>query len=386
MCTDIQCATLLAEFKNETSFVQQQIVEMKGYLNILWLGLRFRSEIDRLYNHYKTNYTNIANKRFLVLHWNPSDVIDTKYTFQQIKLSLCEEANSLWSSYCKYELTPIIKYYSQSLFMEERLMSALRYFWISNEHLTSLFDDLIQRRLEDGYVTGETYNKFACEWLRNNTETYNTWISKEPMTLSIGGIFPIKKTSRGHQNLVHAVRRAMTAINNNNTILSNYVLNVFENDGECKADVVMKSFLHYYAVQNFLGVLGPACSETVEPIAGISRHTNMAVISYSAEGASFFDRQAYPYFFRTIGSNRQYEDVYTRLMKDLGWRRVAALTEDGQKYTEYISHMEAAMKNNNLELIINKKFLSDITHGEMNKVKNLIWQYTNFKRTLKLIS
>ena len=130
----------------------------------------------------------------------------------------------------------------------------------------------------------------------------------------------------------------------------------------------MRTFIHYFNVPNVLGVLGPACSETVEPIAGISKHTNMAVISYSAEGATFVDRQTYPYFFRTIGSNRQYEDVYISLMKKLGWKRVAALTEDGQKYTEYISHMEANMKQQNLELIVNKKFLSDVTAADMNKV------------------
>ena len=54
-----------------------------------------------------------------------------------------------------------------------------------------------------------------------------------------------------------------------------------------------------------IGVLGPACSSTVEPIAGVSKHLGMTVISYSAEGVSFADRETYPYFFRTIGENRQ---------------------------------------------------------------------------------
>ncbi|XP_065355846.1 receptor-type guanylate cyclase gcy-17-like isoform X2 [Calliphora vicina] len=367
MCKHFRCATLLAEYKMETSFVQQQIKEIKGYLNILWLGSRFRSEIDRLYLKYTDYNASGKNKRFLVLHWNPSDVIDGKNTFQHIELPLCEESLSLWKSYCKYELTPIFKYHSKHLLADERLMHSLRLFWINNDELTHLFMDLDQKRSQKGYVTDGIYNELACDWLRYHIETYNLWISKEPMTLSIGAIFPIKKNTRGHQNLVYAVQSAVRAVNKNSTILRNYNLNVIENDGECKADVVMKSFIHLFNVPKLLGVVGPACSETVEPIAGISRHTNMAVISYSAEGASFLDRQAYPFFFRTIGSNRQYEDVYTSLMKDFGWNRVAALTEDGQKYTEYISHMEATLKNNNMELIINKKFLNDITHAEMNK-------------------
>lgn len=82
----------------------------------------------------------------------------------------------------------------------------------------------------------------------------------------------------------------------------------------------------------------------------------MLMISYSAEGASY-DKKTYPYFFRTIGENRQYEYVYNELFKYFGWNRVSALTEDGQKYTEYISHMEGLLKKNGIELIVNKKFL-----------------------------
>lgn len=81
----------------------------------------------------------------------------------------------------------------------------------------------------------------------------------------------------------------------------------------------------------------------------------MPVISYSAEGVSFKDRDKYPYFFRTIGENKQYEHVYVRLLKELKWKRVVAFTEDGQKYTEYISQLENVLKENGIELT-NKKF------------------------------
>lgn len=373
MCRNIECVTLLAEYKMETSFVKYQIEEINAYLNILWLGPRFRSVIDSLYSNYTNYNTKGKNKRFLVLHWNSSDVINGNHTFQHIQLPRCEDSLFLWMSYCKYELTPIFKYHSKHLLMDERLMHALRLFWIDNEQMKYLFKDLNKKRLEGNNITDDTYNRLACEWLQNNSESYNVWIPKQPMTLSIGAIFPIKKNTRGHQNLVYAVKRAVMAVNRNNTILKNYHLNVIENDGECKADVVMKSFIHLFNVPKLLGVVGPACSETVEPIAGISRHTNMAVISYSAEGTSFLDRQSYPFFFRTIGSNRQYEDVYTSIMKAFGWKRMAALTEDGQKYTEYISHMETELKNNNLELIVNKKFLTGITPIEMNKVSSLLF-------------
>ncbi|XP_059221078.1 uncharacterized protein LOC106092877 isoform X2 [Stomoxys calcitrans] len=366
LCNKIKCATLLAEFKNDTSFVKFQIRDMKAFLNVLWLGPSFRSQINRLYSKYTTG---LSDKRLLIVHWTPSDVIDGENVYEHIAMPQCEELKSLWYSDCKYELTAVIKYYAKGISKYKRLMFALQKFWIRNLELKKLFQDLNKERryIKESTLPERIYDMLACKWLQSNTDTYKTWVLKERITLSVGGIFPIVENNRGHQNIVQAVRMAASAINESNEILNNYNFRVHTNDGECKADIVMRTFIHYFNDPEVVGILGPACSETVEPIAGISRHTNMAVISYSAEGASFLDRQAYPFFFRTIGSNRQYEDLYISLMKELGWKRVAALTEDGQKYTEYISHMESTLKNNNFELIANKKFLSDVSPVLMNK-------------------
>jgi hypothetical protein len=59
----------------------------------------------------------------------------------------------------------------------------------------------------------------------------------------------------------------------------------------------------------FLSIPGPACSDTVEPIAGVSKHFRTVVITYSAEGSISTDdgKESYPYFFRTIAENRQYK-------------------------------------------------------------------------------
>ena len=58
--------------------------------------------------------------------------------------------------------------------------------------------------------------------------------------------------------------------------------------------------------------LGPACSNTVEPIAGVSKHYRTLVISYSAEGSISNDQdKEFPYFFRTIAENKQYKWVLT---------------------------------------------------------------------------
>lgn len=65
----------------------------------------------------------------------------------------------------------------------------------------------------------------------------------------------------------------------------------------------------------------------------------------------------------------RYEHVYIQLLQQMKWKRVAALTEDGQRYTEYISHMESSLKKHDIELIANKKFPPNPTPDDIYKVK-----------------
>lgn len=47
----------------------------------------------------------------------------------------------------------------------------------------------------------------------------------------------------------------------------------------------------------------------------------------------------------------RYEDVYSKLFKHLKWHRAATITENGQRYTEYITRLE-----NDKIKIFTKKF------------------------------
>lgn len=80
------------------------------------------------------------------------------------------------------------------------------------------------------------------------------------------------------------------------------------------------------------------------------------MITYSAEGTSFYDRTKYPYTFRTISENRQFVHVYERLFEKFEWRRVAVFAEDDHKYTEYISHIENVLHQKNIEFVLSRKF------------------------------
>lgn len=65
--------------------------------------------------------------------------------------------------------------------------------------------------------------------------------------------------------------------------------------GRVNIKITFKNIIEYHLL------IFAACSEAVEPIAAISKHFKMSVITYAAEGVSFEEREQYPYFFRTVG-------------------------------------------------------------------------------------
>ncbi|KAK8784170.1 hypothetical protein V5799_009462 [Amblyomma americanum] len=160
---------------------------------------------------------------------------------------------------------------------------------------------------------------------------------------------------------------AMDTINRNQDILKDFRLTILEEDGQCAQDVVMKRYINYVTSNTYkslIGILGPACTETLEPIVGVAQHYNTPIISYSAEGALFSKREKYPYFFRTIPENHIYRFVYLKLLQALQWRRLAALTEDGHKYSEYLNLLHDDMQKMGYTFITNRKFPHD--HGTHN--------------------
>ena len=56
-------------------------------------------------------------------------------------------------------------------------------------------------------------------------------------------------------------------------------------------------------------------------------------------------------------------------MRALGWRKVAALTQDGAKYSDYMSTLQDEMeKNGEMEFIMNRKFPKDTNNMQMAKI------------------
>ncbi|XP_033208855.1 uncharacterized protein LOC117167784 isoform X3 [Belonocnema kinseyi] len=344
------CATLLAENPDVTSFVKSHIDQLKLYVKVAWVGPNLKNLTKQLTKSVE-NISNTSNKAIIILHWTPSKIIPNEREFVSIEFPRCGTKSDNFG--CEYESNKLIKLVWDHL----EIIAKFAYDAIKKATFTrTMYEDLINR-----YRSQSDEEIVACDWLRDNLKYALTWKPKsETMnSLIIGGIFPMTGDFYSAKSIVISARMAREAINSNKSVLRDYNLELRAGDGQCKSDMVMKTYIDYIIhniYEKLIGIVGPACSETVEPLIGVSKHYKSVIVSYGAEGSSFSDRSRYPYFFRTIGENRQYKYVYLDLFKQFGWNRIAALTADGEKYTEYLSYMHDLLRDNGISLIANIKF------------------------------
>ncbi|XP_012143005.2 uncharacterized protein LOC100883782 isoform X1 [Megachile rotundata] len=349
-CQGQSCALLLTSYPNVTDYVKSHIDSLKLYVKVVWVGPNLKYLTETLTREYST-----ANRSLVILHWTPSSVVPNERDFATIEFARC--SNKLSEAGCNYESNRLTKLvWARLEYIAKLAFEAINHAKFTGE----MYEDLINRYNTLSRKMDE--EEIACGWLKDNLNyTLQEWMpnNADKNVLYVGGIFPMSEAFYSGKSILIAAKMAKEAINVNNTVLRDYNLALLANDGQCKSDMVMRSFIDYIVHNQYdklVGVLGPACSETVEPLVGVSKHYKTVIISYSAEGSSFNDRTKYPYFFRTIGENKQYKHVYLQLLKKLGWRRVASLTEDGQKYTEYISYMQDMLRDNGIVFVANAKF------------------------------
>ncbi|XP_024935475.1 uncharacterized protein LOC107275141 isoform X2 [Cephus cinctus] len=372
---DQPCALLLAAHADVTRFVKDQIDRLNLYVKVVWVGPNLANLVEYLTKEYLIRGDD--EKSITILHWTPSSVIPNEKDYTSLLFPGSLNGNRDYT----YELNRLVKLTWAKL----ESVAKFAYEAINRANFTQgMYEDLIDRynrfpdrRLlpieNDHDFDKEMEESIACDWLKENLNyTLRYWVpdDEDKNTLYIGGIFPVTGTAYTAKSIMVAANLARKAINANETVLRDYNLMLHAKDGQCKTDMVMKSYIDYLVnvdYEKLVGILGPACSETVEPLVGVSKLYKTVIISYGAEGSTFTDRTKYPYFFRTIGENKQYKHVYLRLLQQLGWHRVAALTEDGQRYTEYISSMQDMLQENGITFIANFKFPREHESEDMSR-------------------
>ncbi|CAL8112812.1 unnamed protein product [Orchesella dallaii] len=364
-----KCAILLASYPESSMFLPEEISSLGLRVMVIWLGPNLESFVRHLVSKYQQpEGLTTTNRAVMFFSWDPTR-LTSELDLISISFPTCTGG-----VHCRYESLRLEKFVSSKLKLGAKLaFEAAHRLSITYEEYKKMMEMYtnVTNELENEvvpYTNGEKTKSVvehaACQWMKENKLVWESWEPKGgngKTPLFIGGIFPISGsyTARG---ILVAAQMATIAVNHNNSVLKDYELSMHVYDGQCRADKVMKGFIDFIRLPTFpsmAGILGPACSDTAEPLAGVATHFKTVVISYSAEGSSFSDRDKYPYFFRTIGENKQYQHVYLDLFRQLSWTRVASLTEEGQKYAEYVSSLQDLLQENHIAFIANRKFPKD---------------------------
>lgn len=357
--TNSTCATLLAKYPAVSNgVIRILIMHLQLKVRVAWIGPHL--------DDYVHNLT-LRHKPVLFFSWKPSKITFTK-NYTNIAFPRCEdvEIGLPFPSNCAFEINQLNKVAWAGLKESgEEAMHLVRGIRFTQMQYQELLQSYIQR------PPGYSVSDIACEWTRKNTDAWKRWLPvnfSNKLPIYIGGIFPKSGINYVSKGIIPAVRMAVDAINRNDSILKDYELRLLEEDGACSADHVMKAFIKYVHSKEFpriIGILGPACSDTVEPLAGVAKHYHSIIISYSAEGSIFYNNKNYPYFFRTIPSNKQFKYVYQSLFQQMGWHRVATLTEEGMKYPEYLSLTQDYLQAHGVSFVANRKFPRDRLSNNM---------------------
>ena len=80
-----------------------------------------------------------------------------------------------------------------------------------------------------------------------------------------------------------------------------------------------------------------------------------------------------------IINNSHGRHAYLAALKKFGWKKVAALTQDGSKYSHYMSSLQDVFQENGIDFVLNRKFPRDtmdmslviISHHNQKLFKNI---------------
>ncbi|XP_069989042.1 uncharacterized protein [Penaeus vannamei] len=361
-----ECAVLFASYAdfNIAKFLREQIETMKAYVRVAWIGPNLNHKFISNNTYYPGPH---GMRSILIFHWWPSVLLEP-FDFQSVAFSPCIDSSVRIdgkSPYqCKYEMHRFHKFVWKKLKRYAKYAyDALHKIKINHTELI----DLMHTYNEKQPKTNSTLDEVACQWMKENKDRWDNWLPVGDLPeLTLVGLFPISGSDGIHNKFlapgnVFAMFMAVEAINKNSSILAGHQIHAIILNGACEPAMVMRQFIEIIQqsssggfYNNLAGFVGPACSDTVEPIAGVSKYFNMPIISYGAEGAIFSDQEHYPYFFRTIPENRIFRYVYNHLFQQLKWTRVTSFTEDGQRYSEYLTSLNDLLLENSISMYSHK--------------------------------
>lgn len=331
------CAFLLASsYTDESARAIRQIESQRLKVAVVFLG-----------NHLETVIREREAQRLpsLFFGYEPS-VLTAQWPFRQVLFRPCTPDEL--DDDCEFTQNQLSKAASAQLKHKASDIFAL----LHKMNIDQLDYDVLLRRFatkpqqqRDDYASSLQWSqRVACEWVQNNTNRWLPWVtSNETKRLLLGGIFPLysETFTQGDPcwgvSLEIAARIAVEGVNNNRSVLHGSEMAMYSCNGGCATAESLYCFATARQQKDLVGIVGSACSDAIEPLLGFGKYSKTMMVSYGAEASGLGDRKKYPYFYRTTPDNLQYGPVYASILRELGWSRVGAVSEEGQKYPEYLT-------------------------------------------------
>ncbi|XP_037078351.1 uncharacterized protein LOC119099324 [Pollicipes pollicipes] len=238
-CRGVHCAVLLASRPEEANFVLDQIVELQLQVRVYWVG----DHLARL-----VTLRTEADRPVLFVHYTPS-LLTLKTTYAEVAFPAC-----LNGAFC-FTGTRHLKKLAWNKLRDSAILAdkALQGFHLDQEQYTALLRLQLQH-------PKFSYRQVACHWLRAHRDVWeHRWKPVGRPKIWIGGIFPIGGPNYKAKGVIPAVLMAVKAVNANSSVLRDYDLTLNAHDGQCSADMVMKTFIDYVRMpthRHMAGILG----------------------------------------------------------------------------------------------------------------------------------
>ncbi|XP_076468400.1 uncharacterized protein LOC143299155 [Babylonia areolata] len=183
----------------------------------------------------------------------------------------------------------------------------------------------------------------------------------EDKILYIGGIFELSQNSHA-ESARSELDAAFLAIRhvNDKGVVPGYTLQLVFNDSKCDAGVATDVFYDMIyrmgAGRHITMVMGSACAEVTKTLAEIVPYWNLILISYAATSPALGDREKYRTFFRLALADSALVPARRMFINNFGWKTVAVLYEDIEKYSLAMNAIGKDFAQNNITIAASLSF------------------------------
>ncbi|CAD6193046.1 unnamed protein product [Caenorhabditis auriculariae] len=187
------------------------------------------------------------------------------------------------------------------------------------------------------------FEKLAC-WL-----VCSVWVVKvagwtdDPVTLHIGGTFPMESGSggwAGGEACLPAVQMALEDVNSRSDVLPGYILHMNTSNSKCQPGLAMQQLYDFLYTPPTKLMLLTGCSPVTTVISEAAPVWKLVVISYGGSSPALSNRERFPTLFRTHPSANMQNPTRIRIMEKFKWKKITILMSVEEVFTATAKDLE----------------------------------------------